>query len=125
MFKLQMAALMMSIGGIVLLPTQLAARPAPPPTTHLVKIYKYQGSLQCQGGGLSLKQMRQQLLRAGIKAVKSSCGVDGMIYPAVCGAPDGKINIFTINSKSLVKAQSQGFDLLKNLPDAQSTNCKL
>jgi hypothetical protein len=118
-------AFILSIGSLTVLPTQLAARPAPPPPTHLVKIYKYQGSLQCQGGGESLKQMRRQLLKAGVKVKQANCGVDGMMYPSVCGAADGKINIFTIPRTSLTKAQAQGFNLLQNLPDAQLTECKL
>lgn len=126
MFKRPITALLMSIGGLVLLPVQLAARPAaPPPATHLIKIYKYQGSLQCQGGGEPLSQMRRQLTRAGVKVLAGSCGVDGLMYPSVCGAADGKINIFTIQRKGLTKAQAQGFVLLQNLADAQVTKCKL
>lgn len=128
MFKrlIPTVAVMLSAGSLVFLPAQLAARPAPPPASaYLVKIYKPQGSLQCQGGGESVSQMRRQLLKVGVKVKKASCGVDGLMYPAVCGAPDGKINIFTINRDGLAKAQAQGFGLLQNLPDAQLTGCKL
>lgn len=118
-------AFMLSVGSLTLLPTPLTARPAPPPPSHLVKIYKHQGSLQCQGGGVSLKQMRRQLLKAGVKVKQARCGVDGMMYPSVCGAADGKINIFTIPRVNLTKAQAQGFNLLQNLPDAQLMECKL
>ncbi|SKA78294.1 hypothetical protein SAMN02745130_01852 [Thiothrix eikelboomii] len=128
MFKrfIPTVALILSAAGFVFLPAQLAARPAPPPASaYLVKIYKSQGSLQCQGGGESVSQMRRQLIKVGVKVKKANCGVDGMMYPAVCGAPDGKINIFTITRDGLAKVQAQGFGLLKNLPDAQLTECKL
>ncbi|HPY40826.1 MAG TPA: hypothetical protein PLM98_09920 [Thiolinea sp.] len=124
MLKLQQfAAALVAATIFTILPQQLMANPKPAPA-NLIKIYKYQGSLQCQGGGEPLSQMYRQLLKAGVKVIAVNCGVDGLIYPAVCGAPDGHISIFTIPRKSLVKAQAQGFDLLKTLTDAQVVACK-
>ncbi|TXH71169.1 MAG: hypothetical protein E6Q83_02910 [Thiothrix sp.] len=123
MLRLRTIAWLMSLSWLAMLPVSLAAKPAPAPA-NLIKVYKYQGSLQCQGGGEPLAKMRRQLIKRGVKVLAGQCGVDGLIYPAVCGAPDGHINIFTIQRQSLVKAQSQGFDLLRNLPDAQVTYCK-
>ncbi|WP_298608526.1 hypothetical protein [uncultured Thiothrix sp.] len=123
MLKLQLAAWLMSLSCLVLLPISLEARPilAPP---NLIKIYKYQGSLQCEGGGEPLESMNRQLSKLGVKVIVRQCGVDGLIYPTVCGAPDGHINIFKIQPRDLKKAQTLGFDLLRKLPDAQVTACK-
>lgn len=122
MFKLRFLAWLMSLSCLAL-PISVVARPAPAPV-NLIKIYKYQGSLQCQGGGESLAQMRRQLINLGVKVLVGQCGVDGLVYPMVCGAPDGRINIFTIQRKHLEKAQTQGFGVLRKLPDAQVTRCK-
>lgn len=123
MLNLKYAAWLMSLGCLAMLPISLAAKPAPAPA-NLIKVYKYQGSLQCQGGGEPLGQMRRQLIKLGVKVLVGQCGVDGLAYPAVCGAPDGRINIFTIQRQGLAKAQAQGFDLLRSLPDAQIVVCK-
>lgn len=121
MLKLSYATWLLSFCCFSLLPLSLEAKQAPP---NLIKVYKYQGSVQCQGGGQSLSQMLGQLRKAGVKVFKSSCGVDGLSYIAVCGAPDGKINIFSIAKNRLAKAQQLGFDLLENLADAQAVKCK-
>lgn len=123
MLTLRFVARLMSLSCFVLLPISLAAKPVPAPA-NLIKIYKHQGSLQCQGGGEPLAQMRRQLNKLGVRVISGQCGVDGLVYPAVCGAPDGRINIFLIQRQGLSKAQAQGFELLKNLPDAQVTSCK-
>lgn len=123
MFNVKFAVGLLSLSCLTLLPISLAARPAPAPV-NLIKVYKYRGSLQCQGGGESLAQMRRQLIKQGVKVAVGQCGVDGLVYPAVCGASDGRINIFTIQRQGLSKAQAQGFELLRNLPDAQVTHCK-
>ena len=124
MYKYKLAACLMAASSFVLVPAQLVAKPAPAPI-NLVKVYKYQGSVQCQGGGEPLMRMRRQLVKAGVKVVASHCGVDGLIYPSVCGAADGKINVFTIAQTNLAKAQAKGFNLLRNLADAQLISCKL
>lgn len=125
MLNLKFAAWLFGCSCFVGLPTAVIAKQPAPTPVKLVKIYKYQGSVQCQGGGEPLAKMRRQLIKRGVSVVKGQCGVDGLMYPSVCGAPDGRINIFTIQAKGLSKAQAQGFDLLKTLADAQLTACKL
>lgn len=125
MFKHQFVVLLLAVSSLALLPAQLVTAKQVPAPIKLIKVYKYQGSVQCQGGGVPLVQMRRQLVKAGVKVVASHCGVDGLMYPSVCGAADGKINVFTITRASLAKAQAKGFSLLKNLADAQLVQCKL
>jgi hypothetical protein len=88
-----------------------------------VDIYKYQGSRQCEGGGIPLAEMQRQLQSMGINVTNSSCGMDGRMYPAFCGGADGKINILTVPSTAVNSAMSQGFFLLSDLPGAQRSNC--
>ena len=99
-----------------------APAPVPAPVSY-VDVYKYQGSRQCEGGGVPLAEMQRQLQSMRIPVVSSACGMDGRMYPAVCGSSDGKINILSIPSDAVQAAMSQGFFLLNDLPGAQRTNC--
>lgn len=99
-----------------------APAPVPAPISY-VDVYKYQGSRQCEGGGVSLAQMQRQLQSMRIPVVSSACGMDGRMYTAVCGSPDGKINILSIPSDAVQAAMGQGFFLLNDLPGAQRINC--
>ncbi|MBU0656830.1 MAG: hypothetical protein KJ914_17045 [Gammaproteobacteria bacterium] len=88
-----------------------------------VDVYKYQGSRQCEGGGVPMASMQQQLQMAGVQIKGSSCGMDGRMYPAFCGGADGRINIFTIPASNVNAALGQGFAPLGNLPGAQRSSC--
>ena len=101
-------------------PTYPAATPMP---ITYVDIYKYQGSRQCESGGIPLEEMQRQLQAGGAVVTGSSCGMDGRMYPAFCGGADGKINIFTVTSNSMNAALAQGFTPLNSLPEAQKTSC--
>jgi hypothetical protein len=97
--------------------------PATPTPVTYVDVYKYQGSRQCEGGGVPLAEMQRQLQAGGAIVTASSCGMDGRMYPAFCGGADGKINIFTVTSNSMNAALAQGFTPLNSLPEAQKTQC--
>jgi hypothetical protein len=114
------------VGGYVINPYPWGgvATPAPAPVpVSYVDVYKYQGSRQCEGGGIPLAEMQRQLQSMGINVTNSACGMDGRMYPAFCGGADGKINILTVPSTAVNSAMSQGFYLLSDLPGAQRTNC--
>jgi hypothetical protein len=96
--------------------------PAPAPVSY-VDVYKYQGSRQCENGGVPLAEMQRQLQMSGITVVNSSCGMDGRMYPAFCGGADGKINIFSIPSDTVGQVTPQGYMLLSDLQGAQRTSC--
>ncbi len=97
--------------------------PATPVQVTYVDVYKYQGSRQCDSGGVPLAEMQRQLQAGGAVVTGSSCGMDGRMYPAFCGGADGKINIFTVTSNSMNAALAQGFTPLNSLPEAQKTSC--
>lgn len=89
-----------------------------------VKVFKSRGSAQCAGGGAAPEVMRNELVNAAIEVWSFSCGFDGMNYPAVCGAPDGAINIFEIPQSKVSQAESLGFAELSTLPNARETPCR-
>ena len=67
--------------------------------------------------------MREQLLEANIPVRAVACGDDGGFHPAVCGEPDGSINIFAIPKTKESKALTLGFKLLSELPNAKEKPC--
>lgn len=92
-------------------------------TEPRVSVYKYVGSVQCKGGGMPLATMMRQLSDAGIPALNVSCGRDGKIYPAVCGAADGHIGVLEVPEVKVSAAQSLGFRQLSDLPEATKVAC--
>ena len=124
MLKQVVIVLLFSLSTLGLVPPPKDQPTPPSKVSPLVKVYKYQGSRQCHGGGEPLAQMRRQLIKVGVKVISAQCGSDGRMYPTVCGAGDGKINIFTIQRSSLGTAKKHGFVLLQSLPDAQMLACR-
>ena len=88
-----------------------------------VGVYKYVGSKQCSGGGTPLATMMRQLSDAGIPAMNVNCGTDGRMYPAMCGAPDGRIGILEVPEAKVSAAAALGFAPLSGLPEASKTVC--
>ncbi len=111
------------LAPLVALATLVACGGGESPATN-VSLYKYVGSVQCTGGGTSLSAMERQLTDAGIRVLTSSCGVDGNAYPAVCGAPDGRIGVFEVPAAQAQAASAVGFAPLSNLPAATKVACQ-
>ena len=88
-----------------------------------VSVYQYAGSLQCTGGGLTPAQMQIQLTGAGIGVISAACGTDGNAVIAMCGGPDGRINVFEVQAADVAAAQALGFALLSGLPNAARIPC--
>ena len=65
--------------------------------------------------------IQQQLTDAGVTVLATSCGIDGLVHPAVCGAGDGKIAIFNVPPPQLNMALALSFGNLASLPDAKKT----
>lgn len=89
-----------------------------------ISLYKYAGSVQCTGGGMSLSEMEHQLTDAGIQVLSSACGIDGNAYASVCGGADGRIGIFEVPEAQVQTASTVGFKPLSNLPDATKVACR-
>lgn len=88
-----------------------------------VAVYKYVGSKQCSGGGVPLASMMRQLSEAGVPVMNVSCGTDGRMYPAMCEAPDGHINILEVPEDKVAATKALGFAPLGSLPEASKTIC--
>jgi hypothetical protein len=78
-----------------------------------VEVYKYDGSLQCKRGKeMALADMAEELTAAGVEVKSSRKGTDGLMHIAMCGASTGRLNVYTIATEALRKAQELGFKLL-------------
>lgn len=87
-------------------------------------IYKYTGSVQCEGGGLSIPEMQQQLTDVGIQVLSAACGADGNTYISKCGANDGSIGMFEVPESQAQDASALGFNPLSKLPGAMKVDCQ-
>ena len=96
------------------------AQGAPAP----VAVYMSLGTRQCESsGGRSVAEVRKTLADAGIRVLAATCGTDGFAYPAVCGAPDGRIAILDVPAEQAGAAVKLGFRLLSDRPGATRSGC--
>ena len=116
-----MQKLLIAIVGILTLSACANIKPVSPAPG--VSMYKYVGSKQCSGGGTPLATMMRQLSDAEIPAMNVNCGTDGRMYPAMCGAADGRIGILEVPEAKASAAAALGFAPLSNLPEASKTVC--
>ena len=88
-----------------------------------VSVYKYNGAVQCVSAGLTLTQMQDELSAANVQVRAAACGTDGIMQPALCGAPDGRIGIFQIPAAQESAAAAAGFAALRTKPEAKTVPC--
>ncbi|MFZ4402694.1 MAG: hypothetical protein ACOYOK_01215 [Pseudobdellovibrionaceae bacterium] len=73
-----------------------------------VKIYKLDGSLQCnQGKSISAEEMQKEL--SGLQVFSAKNTSDGKMHIQMCGSPTGKCNVYQIHRKDLAEALKRGF----------------
>ena len=78
------------------------------PNQRRIKVYKYDGSLQCgQGKPVSAESMAQEL--KGVQIFSSTKRPDGLMHIQVCGSATGVANIYEISEDDLSKAEKKGF----------------
>lgn len=106
---------------VVTMGTACAAPPAA--TTSTVDVYKSLGRKQCEAGGETLDALQARLKRGGVIATAASCGTDGMMRIAMCGAGTGDIGIFTVRKADAARAAKLGFRPLTDLREAERTPC--
>ena len=112
-----------SLAGAILLSLGLGACGDDDPD-GVVKVFQYDGSVQCElGSGISLEQMAQQLRNAGIDVICAQKGGDGMVQAGVCGNSTGVINIYTIHDASRADARKLGFEPVSTLPEYRDAPC--
>jgi hypothetical protein len=89
-----------------------------------LSVYKPIGSRQCEGGGTTPESMARELATAGVKVIAATCGSDGRMHAAMCGAPDGRLAIFEIDAEHAAAAAKAGFQPLASMPSAQCQPCR-
>lgn len=73
-----------------------------------VKVFKYDGSLQCgQGKAVAVSEMQKEL--AGMQIYSAENKPDNLMHIQACGTPTGKANVFEIDRTSLEAAKKKGF----------------
>lgn len=78
------------------------------PTEERIKIFKYDGSLQCgMGKAISLEEMAKQL--KGITIFSSINKSDGLMHIQQCGTATGKANVYEVNAVNLAATKKLGF----------------
>lgn len=88
-----------------------------------IKVFKSDGSSQCQNDGASVDEMRMELVEAGIDVICGQKANDGGFYCAACGCPTGDINVYTINAANQADAESLGFGPVSDLENYQDRSC--
>ena len=85
---------------------QLQAKQEPKPQT--VKVYRYDGTLQCgMGKRIALEEMQKEL--KDIPILSSGHLNDGLMRIQLCGSPTGDANVYEIEEVNLEKAKALGF----------------
>lgn len=73
-------------------------------------VFKPAGSRQCEpDSGVGEGELRAELETQGITVLDYRLGHDGRIYPAVCGAPTGRLHVFTIPTAQMPAAEALGY----------------
>lgn len=77
-----------------------------------MRIYKYDGSLQCnKGRKIPLSEMAEEL--SGIRIFSSENLQDDKMRIQMCGAITGRANVYEIMAEDVPKAESLGFKVWK------------
>jgi hypothetical protein len=83
---------------------------APEGAPGRIDVFKPDGSRQCEpDSGTPIAAMRKQLTVAGIEVHAARTTTDGMHHAQVCGAPTGRIHVFTIDAAAAETAADLGF----------------
>src|SRR5712691_970315 len=88
-------------------------------SSQTTKVYKPDGSIQCQMSGVALEDMEKELTSKGITVLSSCYSHDGLIRPAVCSVPTGSLNVYEIDVSQLQKARDLGFGVLSDHPSSK------
>ncbi len=73
-----------------------------------IKVFKYDGSLQCgMGKAIPAAEMQKEL--EGITVYSAENKPDGLMHIQVCGSPTGRANVYEIDKSSLELAKKKGF----------------
>lgn len=96
--------------------------PEPKPLVR-VKVFASDASRQCAGEGVSPQAAARQLQAQGIDVFCAQKASTGFMYPSVCGADTGRINVLTIDEKNLTRVKALGFEPVSSLSSYQDKPC--
>lgn len=89
-------------------PTEIPATKPIPGPAEKVKVFKYDGSLQCgMGKAISPEDMKKDLKSLTVHSATSRA--DGLMHIQQCGTPTGQANVFEIDKANLSEAKKRGF----------------
>ena len=81
-----------------------------PATADRIEVFKPFGTTQCNPHEGRLEALGAELRAAQVEVLAMRLGDDGMMRITLCGAPDGRIGIFTIPEAQLPTARTAGFE---------------
>jgi hypothetical protein len=90
-------------------------------------LYKSAGSVQCAASQMTQARLDAAvagLRTAGATVAASSCAVDGMPHPALCGTDSGELFSVTVPPTSVTVAQQAGFRPASDYPSAKAAACQ-
>lgn len=92
-----------------------------------VDFYKPVQARQCDAPGATSENLQLELAaleNAGVLVDDASCGHDGRMYPAVCGAPTGEVWLIRIDAGSEEGARAAGFQPVPANASLQTRACR-
>ncbi|SDJ57126.1 hypothetical protein [Microbulbifer yueqingensis] len=93
------------------------------PAEELIWVFRARGNRQCENGGTTLEQSRNQLSAAGVEIQESRCGTrTDRMYASVCGGQTGDILLHLVRKTALDAALQQGYDPAGNI-EYQQASC--
>lgn len=66
-------------------------------------------SLQCQAPTVTLRQLDEELAKAGVNALKKSCAWDGLAHATQCGSPTSYLRVIEVAPGEAATAQILGY----------------
>lgn len=112
------------IGALLISSLMLACGGGSSNNDKPVKIFKSDGSVQCEEEHIELAVMRQELVTAGVDVICSQSGHTGNAYDSVCGGETGNIHIFSIHRANIVDAKKLGFEPVATLANYEDKICR-
>lgn len=76
---------------------------------NTIFVAKYDGSLQCMGGGVAVDEMAKELTSVKIGVLSDKNIQDGMRHMTLCGATTGRLNVYEIAPTDYPSAKLLGF----------------
>lgn len=97
-----------------------------PPPVRSVELFLSTGKRQCDATFNTQQQLAravQALERAGVKVLSASCGTDGLMHPAMCGASSGEVWIMSVSEVDAASAKRLGYQPITEQSQAHPSPC--